>query len=302
MRRSARENAVPALLALAGAGTLAWLGLYGFAWNDYDNEARPAVEALIQGHVLSFLQLAPAYGGSLVERAPFALLPSLWDGGSLAVYRSLAAPCLLAAVVLAIWLASLMCADGHGRLARGIAIALCAANPIALLALEVGHPEELLGACLCTMAVLIAARGKPLAAGALVGLAIANKYWAVLAVPPVLLALDSRQRVRCATVAAASCGAVLAPLLLAGGGAFTTRAGEAASAPVSSIFQPWQLWWFAGHHGALVHGLFGAAKPGYRIGPAWVARVSHPAVVLPPDAARSAAGTRPGDAPALPAR
>src|SRR6185437_10601251 len=74
MRRTARENAPCALAALAGCAALAWLGLYGFAWNDYDNEARPAFDALVGGHLEQFLRLAPAYGGSLVERAPFALL------------------------------------------------------------------------------------------------------------------------------------------------------------------------------------------------------------------------------------
>ncbi len=73
MRLRVRENALCAFLAAAGTATMAWLGLYGFAWNDYDTEARPAFDALVQGHVLEFLRLAPAYGGSLVERAPFAL-------------------------------------------------------------------------------------------------------------------------------------------------------------------------------------------------------------------------------------
>jgi len=104
MRLRVRENALCAFLAGAGVATMAWLGLYGFAWNDYDNEARPAFEALVQGHVLSFLRLVPAYGGSLVERAPFALLPGLWGGGQLAVYRMVALPCLLATAALGVWL------------------------------------------------------------------------------------------------------------------------------------------------------------------------------------------------------
>ena len=88
-----RENALCAFVAGAGSATMAWLGLYGFAWNDYDTEARPAFDALVHGHVLDFLRLAPAYGGSLVERAPFALVPHLWGGGQLAVYRIVALPC-----------------------------------------------------------------------------------------------------------------------------------------------------------------------------------------------------------------
>jgi len=99
MRLRIRENALCAFLAAAGTATMAWLGLYGFAWSDYETEARPAFGALTHGHVLEFLRLAPAYGGSLVERAPFALLPGLWGGGELAVYRMVALPCLLAAAV-----------------------------------------------------------------------------------------------------------------------------------------------------------------------------------------------------------
>ena len=97
---------------------MAWLGLYGFAWNDYDTEARPAFDALTHGHVLEFLRLAPAYGGSLVERAPFALLPGLWGGGQLAVYRMVALPCLLAAAALGVWLVAQMRAAGRADALR----------------------------------------------------------------------------------------------------------------------------------------------------------------------------------------
>src|SRR5580704_18373148 len=112
MRQLLRENALCAFVAAAASATMAWLGLYGFAWNDYESEARPAFDALAQGHVVEFLRLAPAYGGSFVERAPFALLPGLWGGGELAVYRMLALPCLLATVILAACLARWMRAHG----------------------------------------------------------------------------------------------------------------------------------------------------------------------------------------------
>ncbi len=275
----ARENAPCALAALAGCAALAWLGLYGFAWNDYDTEARPALEALLHGHVAQFLRLAPAYGGSLVERAPFALLPGLWHGGPLAVYRSVAAPCLLASALLGVWLVARMRRERRPVLHRAIALAVCVANPITLRALEVGHPEELLGACLCVSAVLLAGEGRALWAGLALGLAVANKQWALLAVIPVIGALPRSRRPACLAAAAAVAGAVLAPLVLVGSGGFVTAARASASAP-STIFQPWQIWWFLGHHGALVHGTFGEAKPGYRVAPAWTATLSHPLVVV----------------------
>jgi Glycosyltransferase family 87 len=278
MRRTARENAPCALAALAGCAALAWLGLYGFAWNDYDNEARPAFDALVGGHLEQFLRLAPAYGGSLVERAPFALLAHQLGGGELAVYRWVALPCLLASAALGVWLVSRMRGQRRPALHRAIALAVCVANPITLRALEVGHPEELLGACLCVAAVLLAAEDRGLWAGVALGLAIANKQWALLAAGPVLLALPARRRPACVASAVVVAAILLAPLALVGSGGFVSAARASATAP-STIFQPWQVWWFFGHHGALVHGAFGVAKPDYRIGPGWTAAISHPLVV-----------------------
>ncbi len=148
---------------------------------------------------IEFLKLAPVYGGSLIERTPFALLPGLWGGGSLAVYRAVAAPCLLATAFLGVWLVARMRATGAPRLlARAVALGVCVANPIALRALELGHPEELLG-CLPVRARRAARRGsssggrpRPLLAGVVLGLAIANKEWALLAVGPVVLAVPPR--------------------------------------------------------------------------------------------------------------
>jgi Glycosyltransferase family 87 len=278
MRRLLRENALCALMASAGCATLAWLGLYGFGWNDYEVEAKPAFDALAHGHLSSFLQLAPVYGGSLVERAPFALIPGLWGGGELAVYRMVALPCLLAAAALGVWLIVRMRAQGHGRLARAVALGLCVANPLTLSALEVGHPEELLGACLCVAAVLCAGRDRPLWAGLLLGLAIANKEWALLAVGPVLLALPAKYRLRCLASASAVAAAVLLPLMLSSSGGFAASAGATASTS-STIFQPWQIWWFFGYHGPHVYGLFGMPLVDYRTGPAWAGVISHPLIV-----------------------
>ncbi len=55
MRRALRENALCALLATAGCATLAWLGLYGFVWSDYEVETQPSLEALVHGHLARFL-------------------------------------------------------------------------------------------------------------------------------------------------------------------------------------------------------------------------------------------------------
>lgn len=268
-------------LAMSGLGilTILWLGFYGVAWTDYDNEARPAFSALIEGHVLRALQLAPAYGGSLVLRAPFALMPGLWGGGSLAVYRLVALPCLVVAAGVGLWIVREMRAAARSRLARALLLGLFVVNPITIRAGELGHPEELLSGALAVAAVLAAGRGRSVWAGVLLGIAIANKEWALVATGPVLLALPAR-RIRALLVTGVVVGAVVGPLVLAGG-AFSARLAAAASVnSASPIFQPTQIWWFFGAHGHLVHGLFGDPKPGYRAGVGWAISLSHPLIIL----------------------
>lgn len=284
MRQALRENALCSLLAGLGCVVMAWLGLASFAWNDYDFEVRPAYEALTTGHLVRFLQLAPAYGGSLVERAPFALLPGLWGGGQLAVYRAVSVPCLVAVAALGVWLVARMRAASRGTLARALVLGVCVANPVTVRALEMGHPEELLGAVLCVAAVLVAgsgagARTRWLCAGALLGLAVANKEWALLAVGPVALALEPRLRTRALALAGVVCAAILAPLALVGSGGFVSVTKAAATAPANAIFKPWQLWWFLGHYSVHALGPSGTPEPGYRLGPAWVGDVSHPLIL-----------------------
>jgi len=313
MRARVRENAPVAAAAGLCSVVMGWLGLYGYAWTNYESEAQPAFEALAHGHLLEFLRLAPSYGGSLVERAPFALLPGLWGGGKLAVYRAVAVPCLAALAALAVWLVAQTRARGaraperprglagDGPWARSLVLALCVANPLTLLALEHGHPEEMLGAALCVAAVLLAARNHPVWAGLALGLAVANKEWAIVAAGPVLLALPAggavavapqralaalgslvaraRGALLCCLSAGIAAGAVLAPLMLVPGGGFSAAANGVASTP-STIFLPWSVWWFAGHHGAVVRDPFGTVVPGYRTAPGWVGPLSHPSVVL----------------------
>lgn len=182
-------------------------------------------------------------------------------------------------------------------LVRAVALGVCVANPLTLRALELGHPEDLLGGALCVAAVLLAARERPLWAGLVLGLAIANKEWALLAVGPVLIALPSR-RMLCMLSAGAVAAIVLAPLALVGSSGFIAST-RGTAAPPSTIFQPWQAFWFLGHHGTVVRGLFGEIKPGYRTAPAWVGIISHPLIVavsLPLTALAWRRGRRQSDA------
>jgi hypothetical protein len=163
-----------------------------------------------------------------------------------------------------------------------------AGNPLTLRALEVGHPEELLGGALCVGAGLAAIARRQLLAGALLGAAMANKPWAVVAVAPVLLMLPGgrRRALGCAVGVAAL---LVAPMLLLSGGALTSTVASARTSGM--IFQPWQLWWFLGEHGHRVVGLY-AAHAGYRTPSPWITSVSHPLVVIVPVAVALIVGRR----------
>jgi Glycosyltransferase family 87 len=250
-----------------------WLGLTDWAWTDYDREARPAFDALVNGHVVRFLQLAPAYGGSLILRAPFVLLTKLWNGGEYSIFRAAAAPCLMASGALGIWLVARLRSRGAPLMTRVVVLALCTANPITLLALETGHPEELLGGILCVTAVMAALDDRPLWGGVLLGLAVANQEWALLAAGPVLLALPGR-RVRCALAGATAAGVVLLPLIVAG--SFVTQV-NAAGTPNDLVFSPWQVWWFLGTH---LHRVIASTPWATRLDPRWLSATAHPMIAI----------------------
>jgi Glycosyltransferase family 87 len=251
------------------------LGMHTPAFSDYEVEAEPAVQALRSGDFEAFLSLAPAYGGSLVLRFPFALVPNLWGGGDVALFRSMAVPCLLAAAILAVFLWQRGRALGQSRATCWIALAIVTANPLTLRGLEIGHPEELLGAVLCVGAALAAGARRPLPAGVLLGLAVANKPWAVLAVLPLLAILPDR-RPRMLAVAGATSLVVMLPLLV-GGSAVETTTTVATEGGV--IFQPQQIWWFLGEHGETVTGMHGS-YPDHRNVPGWLAAHTRELVVL----------------------
>jgi hypothetical protein len=263
---------------------MSWLGLYGFAWNDYDTTASAAFLALVQGHVARFVELLPHNAGSFEMRAPFALVPGLFGGGELAVYRAVSIPCLLVGAAFGVWLVGRMRDDGHPLFSRAVALGLCVANPITLQSLEFGHAEQLLGAVLCVAAVLLAARDRPIWAGLLLGLAIANKQWAVLALGPVLLAFPSvsaasRPRLRMTLVAVAVAVIFLAPSLIVSPG--TSNPGITAVLHTgTAFFNPEQAFWFAGASGHVVRGGFsGQILPGFRTPPGWLDSVGHLVII-----------------------
>lgn len=255
--RERRADAIVALIATAAgvamtaaaANPAAGLGRL----NDFYHEAAPSYLALIHGHLLGFASLTPAYGGSLFLRAPFAVAPALWGGSMRMVYFASALPCTLAAVGFCVWLAAQPRRTGVSWAARIVAIVCCIGNPIVLIVLFGGHPEELLGAVLCIAAVMLATNGRAEWAGVLVGLAVANKPWALVAVPVVVVALPAR-RGRALLIAAGVAGAVLLPRAAAGPHGLSAAAN---GADVGAIFNPPQLLWWFGHRSWIA----GEARP-----------------------------------------
>ena len=265
--------AVAIALLAALAATLG-LGLQGAQLADWVTEARPSVDALLGGHFGLFLQRAPAYGGSLLLRAPFMELVRPWAGDSTVVYLAGAVPCVAALIALGIWLSGRLAKLDHGRVARAATVAICIANPITISALQQGHPEELLGAALCVAAVLCAQRDRATWSGVLVGVAIANKPWGVLAAGPVLIALP-RHRVRAVVGMVAVAGLILAPFTLVRSSALVGQT-RAVGLTTGWIFNPQQVWWFFGSPNG--------AEFGGRVSPVWLHGLGHtlPLAVMPP--------------------
>lgn len=277
---SRNSNAVLLGLGLAVVAAVAAATLGRIGWPDYFHEAQPAVQALIRGHWGSFLQLAPAYGGSLLIRSPILLAGHALGAGPAGLYRGGAVFCLLVAAGLALWVAGLAPTrywPGHLRLpgstlTKAAVLLVCLANPAVFEALHWGHPEEILGAALAVAAVLAALGGRAEAAGLLLGLAVANKQWALIAGGPVLVALPDR-RLRALIWAMVTAAVLLGPFALAGG-----AAGQTVGQASGSTFQRWQLWWFFGSPGHPIPGQHVAAI-GYRSAPPWLSPIAHPLIV-----------------------
>jgi hypothetical protein len=230
-------------------------------------------------------------------RAPFALPASLAHAGGRLLYRLSALPCLLAIAALGVWLARDLRRAGGGLFAAALVVALCAANPITYRAMGIGHPEELAGGALCVVAVLAAQRGRIHWAALALGLAVANKEWALIAVGPVLLATPDR-RLRTMIEAAAVALAFYAPFALAVGnlGAGTSRL---VTTSTGTLFHPWQIFWFFGARGHWIPSMAPYIPSGFRLPPAWLGGRAHMLIVglgVPLTWLAIRRRTRPGDA------
>ena len=123
-------------------------------------------------------------------------------------------------------------------------------------------------------AVLAAAREQTLLAAVLLGLAIATKAWAVLAIGPVLLALPGR-RLLALAVAGTVCAVIVAPLMLAGAAA-TRRPRRPHDRrdlpPVADLV--------AARRRDQPRRQRRASSEGARAAPAWLSPLTHPLIAL----------------------
>jgi hypothetical protein len=222
---------------------VAWLGFRVQSMGDYPRLFARSMEALLAGHVGVFFHQLPedGAGGSVLLRAPGALLGKLLVGGRLAEFRFGALGSMLAVGGLGLWLARGMRAKGRPRVGRAAVVGLCVIAPALLDAIFFGHPEEPLGAALCVGAVLIAGSDRPVLAGVVLGLAIINKPWGVFAVPAVLLAAPGG-RARIAGAAGMVAALWFAAAYLAAPGHFA----HSLSA-LSPVAHPEELWWPLAH-------------------------------------------------------
>jgi hypothetical protein len=139
----------------------------------------------------TFFATAPIEGPSLLLRAPFALAPAC---GAPATWRSTApSRCPACSPARCSPSCSWPCATAPGP--RRVDVGRAAARrgaPRHLGGARDGPPEEVVGGALCVAALLAALHDRPWPAGVLLGLAVGNKAWAVLAIGPVALALPRR--------------------------------------------------------------------------------------------------------------
>jgi hypothetical protein len=243
-----------------------------------------SIDALASGKVHDFFANQPPMGGfSLVLRTPFvAVGNALGVHRELPLYRLGAFACLLGVGLLAVWLMAAMLRAGRPRLAYLVVPAALLVNPLTYAALYWGHPEELLGAALCAGAVLAAARGRGLAAGLLLGCAVATKQWAALAILPVLIAAPRGTRVRLLGAGAGTAALFIVPMLIADPSRFWLAQ---RSVGIATTFQHTVTAvnaWFPFAHGSTAATLTptGTQMTAQYSLPSWLGHVTHPLVIL----------------------
>jgi hypothetical protein len=267
------------LFALLGLSTTVVLA-FG-ALGDYPRDAGPGVVAVANGQFVAGLGAKALMGSvSILMRAPFVALAQAGGLGELWQYRAGAVACLAPAAAVGVGLAGRLWARPQSDWVPAIVAILAVANPATAAAVRFGHPEEVLTAALAVGAVVLAVRERSAAAGVVLGLALATKQWALVAVVPAIVAAPRAQRLRLLGIAVAVAAALTLPVLLADPTGFVEVGQQAATTPLSITRT--NVWFLLAHPHAVQLDLpegFPSEFVLYRI-PEWVGRVSHPLIVV----------------------
>jgi hypothetical protein len=243
---------IPAVVFGIGIATLV-LYLFTFAINihnenDFYREAWPPYQQLFHGHFNAFLRSGPAYIGSLLMRAPFALLAHAFGADARATYFVSALPCLLAPPLLSGYVAaqrlSPTITTGETKRTGLRPVDLYLLIPSAAFTLNGGHPEDVLGAALCVYAVLLAHRGAGSAAAFALAVAVINKSWAVVVVPLVFAVMPTDKRPRSLITFLVIAGLVLIPITAVRASSAGSAGNALGGQSVGIFLVPQLLFWF----------------------------------------------------------
>jgi hypothetical protein len=234
-----------AALWLLGAGGIVALVWYRGVVGDYRREVEPGLNALANGDLAAAVQHQANIGPfSVVLRAPLVALAHAFDAGELVSYRVGAVPCVAAAALLGAALLRWSRGTARPRFVESLILVLAITTPAATEALNLGHPEEILTAALMVGGIVACLSGSYTLGAVLLGLAMATKQWAFLALGPALLAAGRTYWWRVVPAATAIAALLSLPLVLADHDRFVSATREAASAPTKPLFQNW---WYLLH-------------------------------------------------------
>lgn len=242
---------------------------------DYILDAGPPMDALIHGRWHEFVNARPAMGPlSLLFRAPFAALSQLTGGGGPLddynnAYRFGVFPCVVASGVFGLLLERIMRHDGRPFIHRLVVVTLCVVNPVALRALHFGHPEEILGASLAIGGAVAAVYGRAGWMALLLGVAIANKQWALLVLLPAVLPVPWKDLRKPLAWLAGVALAIVVPILVTNPSAFVA-VNRTQLDIRTELVQPVSIWW------PFMPSAHSAQRPGYHALPSWLGVTARP--------------------------
>jgi hypothetical protein len=266
------------------------------------NRTGDAVQALSTGDFRKFFATQPAIGPvSVIVRAPFAAVagishdlvavPARYDGvpplvlppslraSQERLYRFGMFPCLMALVILAAAAARALDRRGVPLPTQVLTGLLILGLPLWHSAITLGHPEEFLTTGLAVGAVLVALSGRATSAGIMLGLAIASKQWALLALPAVAFAVPPPTMKKAVAATIVVYVVLMVPMAIGN----PQRFADALTAPSTSAhgFVDADTIWlpFASNHDRPVFdGVKEIVFPQRRL-PHWLESLTHPAIV-----------------------